>query len=72
MLILLSRGGKMNDDKIICNCRNVTVGKIRKAITDGAASFEEVQEKTGAGRSCGGCVEHLKAVVEDLLKKSEI
>lgn len=62
----------MNNDKIICNCRNVTVGKIRKAITDGAASFEEVQEKTGAGRSCGGCVEHLKAVVEDLLKKSEI
>lgn len=57
----------MRDDKIICNCRNITFLKIKKAIENGAKSFDEVQKITGVSKSCGKCMEYAKSVVEDCL-----
>ena len=34
----------MNRNKMVCECNNVTYGKIEEAIKAGATSFEEVQE----------------------------
>ena len=57
----------MKKDKIACNCRNITYGKIEDAIRSGAKSFEEVQQITGCGKSCGKCREFLRFLVRDLL-----
>lgn len=68
MLILnISEVSDLKDEKIICNCRNINVGKIKKAIADGAKNFEDVQNMTGVSKSCGRCIDHAKAVVEELL-----
>lgn len=56
---------KMIQDKIICNCKRVKYGEIKKANREGATTFEEIKEKTGAGSSCGRC----RATIEALIKK---
>lgn len=57
----------MNMEKKVCHCKNVTNGHIKKAIEEGAKTYEEVQEKTGFGKGCKRCVENVKRVVDDLL-----
>lgn len=52
-------------DTKVCWCNEVSLGEIKKAITDGAKSLEDIREMTGAclGQSCedknpsGGCCE---------------
>ena len=58
----------MDRDETICFCMNVTVGDIEDAIKDGCSSLEEVIEKTGASTGCGGCLDNLTALVNELLK----
>lgn len=60
----------MNRNKIACNCRNITYGKIEDAIREGFTTLEEVIDRTGAGKSCGECVEILAYLVRDI--KEEI
>lgn len=60
----------MKRDKKACECRNVTYGKIEDAIKQGARSFEEVQQLTGCGKSCGKCQEFIRYLVQDLLRES--
>ncbi|MGL6120715.1 MAG: (2Fe-2S)-binding protein [Fusobacteriaceae bacterium] len=55
----------MIQDKIICKCKKVKYGEIKKANKEGATTFEEIKEKTGAGSGCGRC----KATIEALIKK---
>ncbi len=59
----------MKREKIACNCRNITYGKIEDAIKAGAKNFQEVQEITGCGKSCGKCKEFLECFVRDLLNE---
>ena len=54
------------DNDIICLCNNVTVGDIRKAIDNGAKSFEEVREKARFGNGCSLCVETIRKYVKCL------
>lgn len=42
-------------DKLICGCVRVYRSDIEKAILNGAHTYTEIQEKTGAGTSCGNC-----------------
>lgn len=57
----------MKDDKIVCSCMNVTVGDIRRAIKDGARSFEEVSDMTGASTVCGRCREYAENVFSAIM-----
>ena len=41
---------------VICNCVNVTETALRTAIRQGATTFTRLQETTGGGSVCGGCV----------------
>ena len=59
----------MKRDKIACNCRNITYGKIEAAIRSGARSFEEVQTITGCSKSCGKCQEFIRCLVRELLEE---
>jgi NAD(P)H-nitrite reductase large subunit len=45
----------------------VTAGEIIDAINSGAGTIEEIQEATGAGTVCGGCISD----IEELLKNRE-
>ena len=47
-----------------------TFGKIEDAVKQGARSFEEVQQLTGCGKSCGKCQEFIRYLVQDLLRES--
>lgn len=62
-------GNKMDKDKVICGCINVTVQDVINAIENGAKSFEEVQAVTQLGTGCGACVESNKELVNELLSK---
>ncbi|MGE5627525.1 MAG: (2Fe-2S)-binding protein [Solirubrobacterales bacterium] len=58
-------------DKItkVCICKGISRASIKKAITNGANSLEEVKKATGAGSGpCGGrrCIEK----IQELLKQN--
>ncbi|UUV17748.1 (2Fe-2S)-binding protein [Fusobacteria bacterium ZRK30] len=50
-------------DKIICHCKQVSFGDIRRAMVGGARTVEKIQEITGAGTGCGGCIEEVKKIL---------
>ncbi len=54
----------MNLEKVVCNCMNVTSGRIKEAVDSGASTLEEVQEATGAGTVCGACLEDVQRLVD--------
>lgn len=56
---------KMDRDEIVCNCMGVTAGEIQDAIEAGARTVEEIQEATGAGTVCGGCVGEIQQMLEE-------
>ncbi|WP_300667869.1 (2Fe-2S)-binding protein [Desulfoluna sp.] len=52
-------------NRIVCHCKQVRYADIRKAMTCGARTVEEIQEITGAGTGCGNClgdIEHILSV----------
>lgn len=57
----------MNDEKLVCNCTGVTVGDIRKAVADGAKTFEELQDATGVSTVCGSCREYAENVFKAIV-----
>ncbi|MCF0115919.1 MAG: (2Fe-2S)-binding protein [Erysipelotrichaceae bacterium] len=61
----------MNKNKMACNCRNITYGKIEDAVKKGASSVEEVVAMTGCGKSCGKCLELIGYLVKDFLEDQQ-
>ena len=59
----------MKDEKLVCNCTGVTIGDIRKAIENGARDFDAVQQATAVSTVCGGCMDHAKNVVNEILNE---
>lgn len=57
----------MQNNTVVCNCLNVTKQDLIDAITNGAKSFEEVQEVTKVSKGCGACNDVAKAIVEELM-----
>lgn len=47
-------------EKIICNCRNVTDTEIKEMVAKGYKTFEEIKKVTTAGTSCGTCENRVK------------
>ncbi len=54
----------MNMDKVVCYCMNITNGMIKEAVDNGARTFGEVQEQTGAASVCGACTEDVQRLVD--------
>lgn len=63
---------KMDNNKVVCGCFNVTEQDLNNTIKNGAKSFEEVQAVTKVGTGCGKCTDSVKALVDDLLLKRKI
>ena len=64
----------MDLNETVCFCGSVTVGDIKAAVEAGNTTLEAVQEATGAGTHCGGCVDKVagRAVQEVSVRKSKI
>ena len=50
-------------NRIICHCKQVSYGDIRKAMVGGARTVEDIQEITGAGTECGNCIGDIKKIL---------
>lgn len=59
----------MDRSDVICACLDITYGDIEDAVKDGAATFEEVQEKTQVGTVCGACIGSVEEMIEELKSK---
>lgn len=57
------------DDRIICDCLQVSVGDIEEAVKAGVKTFEALQARTKIGTSCGECGVEAKEVLKEYLKK---
>jgi len=51
------------DDAVLCHCNNVTHGRIREVIAEGACEVAEIAKATRATTGCGTC----RRFVEDLI-----
>ena len=56
----------MDLNETICFCNDVTDGMIKAEIESGAKTLEDVQEATGAGTACGGCLDNIQALIDEL------
>ena len=54
----------MDNNDVICTCLDLTIGDIKKAIEDGATTFEEVQQMTDVGNVCGVCIGEVREIVD--------
>ncbi len=59
----------MDMDEIVCNCMNVTKGMIKDAVDSGSVTLEEVQNVTGAGTACGGCIDNIQQLIDEFTTK---
>ncbi|MCT4634252.1 MAG: (2Fe-2S)-binding protein [Firmicutes bacterium] len=50
-------------NRIICHCKEVSYGDIRKAMVDGARTLEDIQKITGAGTVCGNCIKDIEKIL---------
>ncbi len=50
---------------IVCVCRRVSDQNIRKAVAEGAESFEELQLELGVAMQCGRCADCVCAVLTE-------
>ena len=48
----------------VCICNGVTDSQIREAVANGCRSVAELTMRTGAGASCGTCLETAAAMLE--------
>ena len=61
------------ENKIICNCKQVSVADIEKALheqahfSDVEKAFEEVQKVTRCSTGCGGCHAKVLDVLSELM-----
>lgn len=54
----------MAENRIICNCMNVDYMTIRMAMVNNTArTVAEIQELTGAGTGCGGCIPDIEEIL---------
>jgi bacterioferritin-associated ferredoxin len=47
----------------VCHCAVVTDQDVLESLANGSRCLADVCRDTGAGRSCGGCVDTLRALV---------
>ena len=56
----------MDDNRMVCECYNIRVKDIKKAIEEGNDTFEKMERTMRLGVLCGACVTDAKKVIETL------
>jgi NAD(P)H-nitrite reductase large subunit len=58
------------EDEIICTCNEITKGTIVNAIREkNLTTVEQVQEETTAGTVCGGCIDDIQSILDEINAK---
>lgn len=55
----------MSENRVICHCMDIDYLTIKEAIANGATTVEEIQEATGAGTACGGCITEIEEILAE-------
>ncbi len=50
---------------IICQCMQIDEESIVSKIKQGFDTVEKLQDETGAGTACGGCIDQLEDLIEE-------
>lgn len=58
-------------NRLVCECFKIYVEDIRKALEQGASTFEDLEESMRLGVLCSACVSDSKKVIEELNKEIE-
>jgi bacterioferritin-associated ferredoxin len=48
----------------VCLCVQVTDSQIKRAISHGASSIDDIGDSCGAGTCCGSCHDHIQAILD--------
>ncbi len=63
----------VTENKVICNCKQVTLADIEKALreskqmSDVRQAFESVQQVTNCSTGCGKCHDNIMDVISDMM-----
>ncbi|GAB5415074.1 MAG: bacterioferritin-associated ferredoxin [Congregibacter sp.] len=49
----------------VCICNGITDKQIRKAVSSGASSLQELRDQLGVASQCGSCSDHAMMLLED-------
>ncbi|MGN0866939.1 MAG: Fe-S cluster assembly protein NifU [Oligosphaeraceae bacterium] len=61
------------EDRVVCQCFQVTEGKIREVVRlNHLTTLEQVTYYTKAGGGCRGCLQKIQAILDDELKRAAI
>lgn len=55
-------------DYLVCTCMGVMYSEIVKAIEQGNATFEQLQETLLVGTGCSSCVEEVNQILRESLQ----
>lgn len=56
-------------NRLVCECYNIWVEDIKKALENGADSFEDLERSMRLGVLCSACIGDGKKVIEELRKE---
>jgi bacterioferritin-associated ferredoxin len=62
---------KIKTTMVVCVCKGVSDGVVRRLIDEGAGSLDELCARTGAGTDCGSCRAALAAEVIGRCRKGK-
>jgi bacterioferritin-associated ferredoxin len=54
----------MSSNDIICKCKGITKGEVRKLLKSGMTSFKEIKKATGVTSKCGKCKSKVKKYIK--------
>ena len=61
----------MLKDRLVCECYDITVDKIKQALLDGAKGYDDLVKSMRLGVLCSACIGDAKKVVEQLQNEIE-
>lgn len=56
-------------NRMVCECYDITVDKIEKALRNGASGFDDLKKSMKLGVLCSACIGDAKKVIEQLQKE---
>ena len=56
------------ENKVLCECHNVTQNDVVECIKDGVTEFKVLQERTKISTDCPSCKENNEALFNELVK----
>jgi bacterioferritin-associated ferredoxin len=54
----------------VCICHSITDKDIKKSVSQGAETIQDLQAMTGCATGCGGCLEYAEELLHKYQRKS--